>query len=192
VLAAAPAAAERSAYRPHRVPGYGISLLLPSSWKALDWRDVLTDAELKALARDNPDLVGSIAAMQQPNSPVKFFAFDPTPARGFATNANVVVLPVSAKVTFERYASLLTSEVSSLKGVSRLRVARARLPAGASVRLSYRLRFRSAGRTLTVSTLQYAFQRPSRSVVVTFTTLPGLEALYTPVFSTSARSIRFD
>jgi hypothetical protein len=42
-----------------------------------------------------------------------------------------------------------------------------------------------------VQTLQYAFMRPGRSVVVTYTTLPSLAGRYHATFVRSAASIRF-
>jgi hypothetical protein len=46
------------------------------------------------------------------------------------------------------------------------------------------------GRRLVTETLQYAFLRGGRSIVVTYTTTPESGAAYAPTFSRSARSIR--
>jgi hypothetical protein len=60
-----------------------------------------------------------------------------------------------------------------------------------AVRLLYDLQMRLNGKPLTVQTLQYAFLRPARSVVVTYTTLTSLAGRYARTFASSAASIRF-
>jgi hypothetical protein len=191
LTAVAHGAATPGGYRTHTVPGYGISLSLPSSWRAVDSHHVLTAAQVQALAKDNPELVGALSAIRNRSSPIKFFAFDPIPTRRFATNVNVVVEPVAVKIGFDDYAKALVAELSSLSSISGLRATRTRLPAGEAVRVSYRLRFRANGRTFTTATLQYAFLRAMRSIVFTYTTLPELQPLYASVFARSATSIAF-
>jgi hypothetical protein len=175
----------------HSIPGYGTSLALPSSWKAIDYRQILKPGVLQALAHDNPDLAGSFAAMAQANSPIKFFAFDPQVASGFATNVNVVVLPLRTHLTLSEYERGLVDEVRSVSGASGLRFGTVRLAGGRAVRLSYRLSLNVKGRKLSVLTLQYGFLRVGRSVVFTYTTLPASARFYDAVFATSAQSIRF-
>jgi hypothetical protein len=184
--------AAQRAYRVHTIPGHGIRLSLPSAWKALDSKHVLTPAQLKQLERDNSELARPLSAMSKPNSPVKFFAFDPVARQTFATNVNVVVVPIASTISFGRYAKAIVSEIRSLSSVSHVAVSRVRLPAGRSVRVSYRLRFTSGGKTHQAATLQYGFLRSGRqSVVFTYTTLPQLQSIYAPVFASSAKSIRF-
>jgi len=178
-------------YRVHTVAGYGISLSLPSSWKAVDSRHLLTRAQLQATAKDNPELVGALAAISNPNSPVKFFAFDPLATGNFATNANVVVIPIPRAISFDAFQKALVAELTGLSTVSGLKVTRTTLPAGRAVRASYRLRIATGGRSFQTATLQYGFLRGSRGYVVTYTTLPSLQSLYANVFATSAASIRF-
>jgi len=132
-----------------------------------------------------------LAAMAQANSPVKFFAFDPHVANGFATNVNGVLVPLRTQVTLSQYEQALVNEVRSVSGASGLSYYIVRLPGGKAVRLSYRLSLRVKGRRLLVVALQYGFLHAGRSVVITYTTLPASARFYSGVFATSARSIRF-
>jgi hypothetical protein len=180
-----------AALRRHVVPGYGVSLELPSTWRAISWRQVLSNSDLQRLSRDNPAVAGSIAALAQPRSPVKFFAFDPQVANHFATNVNLIVTPLARTVEFSTYRRTVVDEVGSVATVSNLSAATVRLPGGRAVRLSYRIKLRTGGRDLTASVLQYAFLHASKSVVFTYTTLPASARFYAATFGTSARSIRF-
>jgi hypothetical protein len=191
LLAAIVASTAAAALRTHSIPGYGISVGLPSSWKTINYRDILKPGVLQTLARDNPDLAGSFAAMAQPNSPVKFFAYDPQAVNGFATNVNLVVLRVPGGITFADYSRRLVSELRNVSSVSNLHTAILRLPAGQAVRITYRLTIALKGRRLSVRTLQYGFLNRGRSMVFTYTTLPATASFYDAVFSASARSIRF-
>ena len=77
------ALAAQRAFHVHGVPGYGISLSLPSGWRTVDSKHVLSPAQLQELEQENPELAGPLSAMSRPSSPVKFFAFDP--ATGWAS-----------------------------------------------------------------------------------------------------------
>jgi hypothetical protein len=184
-------AAQRSSHV-YLIPGYRISVALPSAWKVVDAKHVLTSAQLQELEQENPELGTVLLAISQPTSPVKFFAFDPVTRHQFATNLNVVVAPIGQKIGFDLYASALASEIRSLSSVSQLKTARVTLPAGRAVRLSYRLDFTVRGKRIQVATLQYGFLRGgTRSVVFTYATLPQLQSLYGAAFSASASSISF-
>jgi hypothetical protein len=190
LIAAGAASAGDLGYHRHTVPGAGVSLALPSSWKALSAVEAKKLLGSGTFVRDNPQVAGVVALMQKPDSPIKFLAFDPLPIDRFATNANVVVLPLSRPVPLSRYRSELVAEVKSV-GASRVAASEVRLPGGPAVRLTYGLQLKFGGRTVTTATTQYAFARPTTSVVVTYTTLPVAASTYAPIFQTSARSIRF-
>jgi len=191
VLVAGAASAAIGAFHRYSIPGYGIDVALPSSWRTINYREILKTGVLETLARDNPELAGYFAAMAQPNSPIKFFAYDPQVANGFATNANVVVAPLRTQLTFPDWERSLVDEIRTVSTVSDLHFSTVRLPGGRAVRVSYRLTVTLPGRRLSVRTLQYGFLRGRRSVVFTYTTLPASARFYSSVFATSARSIRF-
>jgi hypothetical protein len=190
-VAAGIGSAARTPFHRHTIPGYGTSISLPASWKTVDYRQILKPGELERFARENPDLAGTFAAMAQPTSPIKLFAYDPQVANGFATNANVVIVPLRGPVAFSEYARRLVGELGTLRSVSQLHWGTVRLPAGRAAQLTYRLTINVHGRALSVQTLQYALLAGRRSVVVTYSTLPISTRFYSTVFTTSARSIRF-
>jgi hypothetical protein len=172
----------------HVVKGQGLSLAVPASWIAVDSR--VPAHVVERLSRENPRLAQFMQGLAQPNSPMKFIALDPVVRNGFATNVNVVVAPVPAGVTFSDYRRGLVAELRTLVGTGRIAQSVVTIAGvrGLRVRYSFQLRL---GRTFTVRTLQYAFLRQGRSIVVTYTTLPSSAARYEATFQRSAASIRF-
>ena len=171
----------------HRVPGQGLSLAVPASWIAVD--ATLPDATIARLRRENPKLAPYLGQLSGAGSAAKFLALDPAVQGGFATNVNVVVAPIPS-VTFEVYRAAIVREIQSLVGSARVDHRPVTVNGARGVRLAYPFRI-TVGRTYTVSTLQYAFPRAGRSVVVTYTTLPRLQGRYAATFARSASSIRF-
>jgi hypothetical protein len=174
-------------FRRHAVPGHGISLSVPASWVAS--KRGLSPAVVEQMARENPKLAPFIRGLGGSSSPMKFIALNPTVQNGFATNVNVVVVPVQPGITFEQYRQALVAELRAIV-TGNIQQSVATIAGAQALRVSYRLRL-SVGRVVTVQTLQYAFLRPGRSVVVTYTTLPGLASSYAATFRKSAASIRF-
>jgi hypothetical protein len=174
-------------FRRHAVPGHGISLSVPASWVAS--KRGLSPAVVEQMARENPKLAPFIRGLGGSSSPMKFIALNPKVQNGFATNVNVVVVPVQPGITFEQYRQALVAELRAIV-TGNIQQSVATIGGAQALRVSYRLRL-SLGRAVTVQTLQYAFLRPGRSVVVTYTTLPGLASSYAATFRKSAASIRF-
>lgn len=178
-------AAER--FERHTVPGQSMSLAVPNPWVAVDAS--LPDATIERLGRENPKLAPFLRQLSGPGSAAKFLALDPAVKDGFATNVNVVAVPIPS-VTFAQYRTAIVAEIQSLVGSTRVDHRAVTIRGARAVRLAYPFRIR-VGRTYTVSTLQYAFPRRGRSIVVTYTTLPRFASTYAPTFSRSAASIRF-
>jgi hypothetical protein len=186
VLAGSAAGASR--LERHAVPGEGVSLSVPASW-------VVVDSHLSAdlvdrLLRENPKLAPFLHSLRSPNAPTKFMALDPDVRAGFATNVNVVAASVASWITFPLYRQRLKIELQRIAG-SRIEQHVVTIHGVRAVRVRYRLHLRLGGRAFTVQTLQYAFLRQARSVVVTYTTLPPLTGRYAGTFASSASSIRF-
>jgi hypothetical protein len=190
--AAAPLAAGAGAppLTRHTVPGVGVTLSVPSSWVAVDYREVLTQGVIDRLSRENPRLAFLFRALRQGG--IKFVAADPIVRGGFQTNVNVVVGSVPAGLTPATYRQALVTQLGALPSVKgHVAVNSVTLPAaGPGLRLNYRLRLVVQGRPIVTKTLQYAFLRGNRSIVVTYTTTPASEGAYTSTFSRSANSIR--
>lgn len=184
-LAGTAAAAER--FVRHSVQSEGVSLSVPRSWVAVDSR--LPKSVVDRLSRENPRLAPFLTGLSQPGSPIRFIALDPDVRGGFATNVNVVVVPLTQSLSLAQYRSALAAELRTV-GAKGVQSSLVKVGGGRAVRLSYRFRL-SLGRTYAVQTLQYAFMRPGRSVVVTYTTLPSQSARYAATFRRSSASIRF-
>lgn len=184
-LVAAAAAADR--FERHAVPGQRMSLAVPAPWVTVDAS--LPPATIERLQRQNPKLAPYLAQLTGPNSAAKFLALDPAVQGGFATNLNVVVAPIPS-VTFDQYRAAIASEIQRLLGATNVDQRVVTIDGVRGVRLSYPFRI-TVGRTYTVATLQYAFPRGGKSIVVTYTTLPRLKARYAAAFARSATSIRF-
>ena len=184
-LAGSAAGAER--FQRHAVRGHGVSLAVPASWVAVDGR--VPQAVVDELSRDNPTLAPFLQQLGRPSSPMKLIALDPAVRRGFATNVNVVVASLPAGLTFAGYRRGLVGEIRAIgaRGVKH-RVVEIR--GARAVRVEYRFDI-TVQTKRTVQTLQYAFLRPGRSIVVTYTTLPSLAGRYAATFRRSAASFRF-
>jgi len=178
-------AAER--FKRHAVPGQGISLAVPAPWVAVD--ATLSRAAIARLGRENPKLAPYLGQISGPGSAAKFLALDPALKDGFATNVNVVVAPIPS-VTFDQYRTAIVAQIQSIVGSAKVNHRAVMIGGVRGVQLAYAFRIK-VGRTYTVSTLQYAFQRPGRNIVVTYTTTPRFASAYAPTFARSAASIRF-
>ena len=190
LLAAASAEAAAPLVR-HAVPGLGFSIGVPSTWKAVDYRQVATSDVADRLAKENPNLRQLIHAIRDPQSGVRFFAADPNAVNGFATNVNVVVEKVPAGVTAAVYANAAFNQLSRVPNVVRpVRRQAVQLPAGPSTRLRYGLRFSLGGKQIVVAITQYALVRGTQAFVVTYTTVPTRASKLSSLFEASARSIR--
>lgn len=178
-------AAER--FERHAVLGQSMSLAVPAPWVTVDAN--LPAATIYRLGRENPKLAPFLGQISGPGSAAKFLALDPAVKGGFATNVNVVAVAIPS-VTFAQYQTAIVAEIQSIVGSATVDHRAVTIHGVRAVRLAYPFRIR-VGRTYTVSMLQYAFLRPGRSVVVTYTTLPRFAATYAPTFARSAASIRF-
>jgi hypothetical protein len=174
----------------HPIPTAGISLVTPSSWRAVDSRAILSSKGVQAMLKENPQLAAIINQVAGANSPVKFLSFDPKVTDHFATNVNVVVTSVPANITFPVLAAAIASQLKSLPGLaSPITSSTVTLPIGRAVKESFRLTIVSSGKKLTVQTLQYILLRNAQSIVVTFSTTPNQSARRAATFTAIAASI---
>ena len=187
VAVVAGVSAEAAKTKRHVVRGQGISLVLPSSWQALDGRAALTTAAIARIESDNPELAPYLRQLEQPSSPLKFFGFDPVVRNGFATNVNVIVVSLGTRLTFADYRRAHRRGGGQAPAVHGLDSSVVTIDGARTVRLQYQIRL--GGNTL--RTLQYAFPRGSKSYVVTYTTVPQQAGRYRSTFASSAASIRF-
>jgi hypothetical protein len=173
------------------VPEAGLSLTLPPSWKAVNSKTA-TSIATQALAKENPQLAAIIAELDRPGTGLAFFAFDPTAAASFATNINIVTSVIPAGVTIAQYRDAAASELRRLPGrVGTTSTAIAQLPGGQAVRSTVDVRVKARGNTIVARVSQWAFLRPQKSVVVSFTTRVSTYGRYAATFKKMARSVRF-
>jgi hypothetical protein len=184
-LVGSASAAER--FKRHSITGQGMSLAVPAAWVAVD--ATLPRAAIARLGRENPKLAPYLGQISGPGSAAKFLALDPALKGGFATNVNVVAAAIPS-VTFDQYRTAIVAQIQAIVGSAKVDHRAVTIGGIRGVRLSYAFRI-TVGRTYTVSTLQYAFPRPGRNVVVTYTTTPRFASAYAPTFARSAASIRF-
>ena len=173
----------------HPIPTAGISLATPSSWRAVDSKAVLASKGVQSLLKENPQLAAIINQVAGANSPVKFLSFDPHVSNRFATNVNVVVSAVPANVTLAALASAITSQLKTLPGLTAISTSMVKLPIGPASRATFQLTVVTNGKKLVVQTLQYAFLRRGRSIVVTFSTTPNQSARRAATFKAIVASI---
>ena len=171
----------------YSVPGEGISLGVPVSWVVVDSR--LSAGAVDRLLRENPKFAPFLQSLPSSTGPTRFIALDPKVHNGFATNINVVVDPLASSTTFSAYRRALGREIRHI-AVGAVERKVVTIHGARAVRVLYRFRLRLGGKAVTVQTLQYAFLRVGRSVVVTYTTLPALAGRYARTFASSAAKIR--
>lgn len=174
------------------IPAAGASIAVPAAWKAIDATIVTNSQEFGRFIDENPSLRPFVDQMRGPRSGIKLMVFDLKLTRGFATNVNVVV-GGSPGVTLAQLATLYKEELGTLLPTLQGPVATSvvSLPSAKAVRASYRIGFKTAGRTFTVQSLQYVVLRANKSIVVTFSTLPTQARARSATFTAIARSLRF-
>ena len=188
---AAEPAAETEGTKRHTVAEHGFELLLPVDWRPISPSQALTEEELRTLREENPGIDRYVDAVMGPDSPIAFFAFDPDPVDGFATNLNVVVLPVGDAVSLDDLAEAAVEELERLPTrTSEVGQDRVELPAGEAVRLRYRQTLNTESGEQELATTQYNLVASETSYILTFTTLPKELERLEPVFQAAAESFR--
>ena len=166
------------------------SIGVPETWHATASTQ-MQKASFKRFANQNPAFAAYADVVGKKNSPFKFFAYDPVVRKRFATNLNVIVTPVPAGVTSEKYKRSALAEAKAIAN-SRLHSSEVDLPAGKALRIEYRARFLLNGGRKAVATTQYALLLDSKSYVLTYTTLPALRRDYAHLFEQSAESFQLN
>lgn len=175
----------------YEVASQGFSIGVPPQWRVVSVDEALPEGERRQLARDNPEFAPLLEAIGSEAQPIKLIAFDPEVHEAFATNVNVVVVPLPSGTSLQDFVAANQADIRHFSGrVGPLRSKPARLPIGAAHRLEYRLRLTAGGRRFTAATLQYLVVGPDRGYVVTFTTLPELSDRYSPTFDRTIRALR--
>lgn len=174
-----------------RVPAAGLSLSLPSAWHKVDARTAARLAK-ETIARNNPQLASVLAELDRPGTGLVFFAFEPKNAEAFATNVNIVVSRIPDGVTLSQLVSAARSDLTRIPGrVGAVTSTGVQLPGGPAASSRVDVGVLAHGKRVVARVTQYAFLRPGRSIVVSFTTRKSTYAPYRASFVAAARSVRF-
>jgi hypothetical protein len=173
------------------VSSAAFSIGVPSDWDAVSGDEALSGETIDEFLEENPNFEPYRELLTSPESPFKFFAFDPDVEDAFATNVNVSVLPVPESMTFAEYRQASITEAKQIAKGGRVEEEVVSLPAGQAHVLVYKLDIAYGRDTRAVSTLQYGFLRNGSTYIVTYTTLPKLDDAYADEFDRSVRSFRF-
>ena len=145
---------------------------------------------MEELTTENPSIAPYLESVSGPNSPIKFFAFDPDVKKGFATNLNIIVAEGAGDADVDDLAKAAVAEIEKLPTVtSEIEEDRVDLDAGEAVRLRFQQKFQSEGTTIDVSTTQYGLIADGTSYILSFTTLPEQLSAYEDDFSAAMESL---
>ena len=186
-----PAPSLESGWKLYSVSAEGFAIALPPNWDKVDLK--LSSADAAAAFKDNPAFVKFLQGIQL-NKYIKFFGVDHQTLTGdFATNVNVVSVPVPDSATLDQ---VVTAELASY---TRLQISpthqRVQLSAGDAEQVDYTLtpNTASGGKVLT-AVKQYILlrlgARPTE-FVVTLTTKDDQASSYDVTFGKIANAFRY-
>jgi hypothetical protein len=186
-----PAPSLEAGWKLYSVSAEGFAIALPPNWDKVDLN--LSSADAAAAFKDNPAFVKFLQGIQL-NKYIKFFGVDHQTLTGdFATNVNVVSVPVPDSATLDQ---VVTAELASY---TRLQISpthqRVHLNAGDAEQVDYTLTpsTASGGKVLT-AVKQYILLRLGAhptEFVVTLTTKVDQASSYDVTFGKIANAFRF-
>jgi hypothetical protein len=190
-----PEARDEGGWPVYEVKTGGFAISLPPSWRQIEMDPATFDAKFKEVAKLNPELESMRENLKsQVLAGLKFFAFDPASSTtGFATNINIVRLPLPPGASLDSIVSEIVRLLETLPGfVKPLDHERLQSPSGERDRFRYKRSMAVPGRgTLTLALTQFALAHGSEYVVVTMTTLGERDHEYASDFDKIGRSFRF-
>jgi hypothetical protein len=179
----------------YEVKEEGFALALPPDWRQFDMNPVNFEKKFSQALKEDPDL-GAIHEIirQQIKSGMKFFAFHkPSLKSGFATNLNVLRVPVPDEATLDEVVAENLTQLDGLTTVVKpFTHERVRMATGDRERIRYQVSMQNpGGKSATVAITQFVLVKGTDSYFVTFTTLPDRKAQYTDTFEKIGKSFRF-
>jgi hypothetical protein len=170
-------------YRQRAVREAGISLALPRGWQVLAQRDAVYPGTIQILTRLNRGFRPYLAALGDPESPLKLFAFDRSFWHDRPTTAMVVRATYGRPAPYARWTRRMLRGIASLPNrEGAIDAVRIDLPAGPALRASYRT---TAGLTY----VQYFVAARDGIWAVAFSTPNSQARRYAAAFATSARTL---
>jgi hypothetical protein len=176
----------------YAVAAEGFTIALPANWEKVDLN--LSANDVAATFKDNPAFVKFIQQLQV-NKYIKFFGVDHQTLGGdFATNVNVVTVPLPSSVT--SLDQVVTAELSTYKRLQiSLTQQRVHLSAGDAEQLDYTLTPTTAsGAQVLTAVKQYILVRLGAhpaEFVVTLTTKADQTSSYDVTFGKIANAFHY-
>ena len=181
----------------NRVDTEGYSISLAPKWKRIDVDAQTMDATMATLADQDPSFKSMLTdqARALASKGVKFFAFDLAPeavGTGFASNVNILRLPLPSKVSLATLAQANVGTIENMDSVIKP-VTQQRVQIGDmdAEQVTFGLKIKSgSGDTVQLADTQYYVLVDKDLYVLTFTTTGDQAARYAPIFDKMARSFR--
>jgi hypothetical protein len=179
-------------WKPYTVTAEGFVIAVPGSWDRIDLN--LSASELASAFKDHPEFV-KVAQQVELNKVVKLFAVDnQTLGTGFATNLNVIVIPVPDTVT--SLDQVVTAELATFTWLQISPAKqRVRLRAGDAEQLEYTLPTNDAsGAKVPAAVTQWVLLRLSgqrAEYVITLTTRADQASTYATTFGKIADTFSY-
>ena len=183
--APAPALVVPEGFRARRVPEAGAQVAVPLGWIALTRLDSLFPGTAQTLGGIDRRVVGPIAALGVPDSPLKLLVLGPVRKGGFAATVTLMVADAGRP---QPYGAWLREATGAVIARSQVRgdvaTSRVRLPVGNAVRL----RFRRLSGGAPAASVVYLSRGGGKAYYLALTSRRH-EAELTRAFDTLARSL---
>ncbi len=190
-----PEAKAESGWPLYQVPAEGFALALPSDWRQFDMNPTTFEARFSETLKQNPDLKGMLETIrQQIAKGIKFFGLhEPTMRTGFATNVNVLCLPLPPEGTLDFVVADTLKQLESLPSVTKpIDHERVKTPAGDCERFRYKMAIQTpTGKTVSIALTQFVFVKGATGYVMSLGSLVSQEAQYADTFEKIGQSFRF-
>ena len=190
-----PEARAESGWPLYEVPAEGFALALPPTWRQFDMNPATFEAKFQEALKQNPQLEAMLGNLrQQIAAGIKFFGIDePSMKTGFATNVNVLRLPVPPGTTLDTAVADTLMQMESLATVTKpIAHERVKLAAGECERLRCKMTMQMpTGQAVAIASTQFILVKGNDVYVLTLTTLSDRDARYTPTFEKIGQGFRF-
>jgi hypothetical protein len=179
----------------YEVPAEGFALALPPDWRQIDMNPATFEAKFQETLKQNPQFEALHANLrQQVMAGTRFVGFDEaTIQTGFATNVNVLRLPLPPGGTLDTAAAQSLRDLEKVPNVTKpIAHERVKIATADSERFRYKVTAQVApGQTQALSITQFLFVKGTNGYMVTLTTLSAREVHYAATFEKIGQSFRF-
>ena len=170
-----------------RVDAGGVSLLVPSDWRAIDAKAALASSSMQELLEENPEWRGQLEALMTPSSPIALLAFSHGEERGSLS------VYVYRDVPAETTESFVQRTLAALRRLPGFHLFQRRSPRIAGVRageLRYVVAYRARSGSVPLHTLQTFVVRGGNEYSVTYSGDPKTFAARRALFRRSIATMR--